>query len=61
MSQDKNFSAIVSGEEFDLSPKLRRHSRLPQYTVHEVDAAIRVFETLIRWRDEARERGLIDW
>lgn len=37
------------------------HLRLPQYNQDEVDRAVRVFETLLRWRDEDRRKGLIDW
>lgn len=37
------------------------HYRLPQYTVDEVNRAVSVFQTLIRWRNEARKKGLIDW
>ena len=31
------------------------------YTQEEKDKAIKVFLTLIKWRNEAREKGLIDW
>ena len=33
----------------------------PLFENRDVDAAVQVFEILIRWRDEARKKGQIDW